>query len=71
MTKTAAHEGEQIKLAIRSLFERSRTGEVFTEDDPLRVTVEGVNGDISEGANATLCLHKLEGQRGKLVLWYE
>lgn len=60
-------EGDQIKVAIRTLFVESRNGSVFTEEDPLRVPVHDVNGS----AEKTLCLIRHQTKPGALVLWYE
>lgn len=60
-------EGDQLKSAIRELFCRSREGAVYSEKDPLRKRITGVNGT----AEKYLCLCKHETKRGALVLWYE
>lgn len=65
--KDLAYEGSQIKLAIRRLFVSSREGIVYTEGDPLRVVVEGVNGSD----RMVLCLYKHPTKPGAVVMWYE
>ena len=61
-------EGDQIKAAIRTMFVTSRkTGRFFTEDDPLKVTVRGVNGTAGE---AMLNLARHPTRRGAVVMWY-
>lgn len=67
MDDAVKNEGGQIKAAIRKLFETSRAGAVYSEYNPLRVPVTGVNGE----GDAVLCLHKHPSKRGALVLWYE
>lgn len=60
-------EGDQIKAAIRELFCESRQGYVFTQDKPLRRTIEIVNGDGTKD----LCLFKHPDIYGAVVMWYE
>ncbi|MFW6002024.1 MAG: hypothetical protein ACOCQD_01650 [archaeon] len=60
-------EGDQIKIAIRTLFEESRNGFVFTEDNPLKIAINNVNGK----SFSKLCLHKHPTKKGAVVMWYE
>lgn len=62
-----ASEGDQIKNAIRYLFETSRQGAIYSERSPLEVKMKYVNG-IDE---ATLCLCKHPERRGAVIMWYE
>lgn len=60
-------EGDQVKIAIRTLFEESRKGSVFTEEEPLKRVIHNVNGH----STATLCLHKHATKKGAVIMWYE
>lgn len=60
-------EGDQIKAAIREVFETARQGTVYSISDPLRRKVTGVNGV----AEKVLCLGKYMDKPGAIVLWYE
>ena len=60
-------EGDNIKVAIRTLFETSRDGAIYTEENPLRRVITNVNGSKT----ATLCLIKHPTKHGAVVLWYE
>lgn len=60
-------EGDQVKIAIRTLFEESRKGYMFTEEEPLKQTIHNVNGHLT----ATLCLCKHPTKKGAVIMWYE
>lgn len=60
-------EGDQIKIAIRTMFEERRKGQVITSQFPLKIHINNVNGV----AEKNLCLHPHESQRGAIVMWYE
>lgn len=60
-------EGDQIKVAIRTLFVEGRNGELFNEQNPLRKHIFNVNGV----AEKVLCLHPYVYRRGAVVMWYE
>jgi hypothetical protein len=62
-----ASEGDQIKNAIRYLFESSRTGAFYDETHPLKALITNVNGKIE----ATLCLCKHPVKHGAVIMWYE
>ena len=60
-------EGDQIKVAIRTMFEERRKGQVITDQFPLRKHIFNVNGK----AEKILCLHPHEVRHGAIVMWYE
>lgn len=60
-------EGDQVKIAIRELFCESRKGSVYTQYNPLKKTINNVNGNSTE----TLCLFKHDKIPGAVVMWYE
>lgn len=60
-------EGDQIKVAIRTMFEERRKGQVITSQFPLKKRVFNVNG----AAEKNLCIHPHEERRGAIVMWYE
>lgn len=60
-------EGDQIKDAIRTLFETSRNGMMYDREEPLRILIDHVNGN----STATLCLFKHPEIKGGVVMWYE
>lgn len=60
-------EGDQIKVAIRTMFTEGRKGAMFDAAHPLRKHIFNVNGE----AEKILCLHPFEDRRGAIVMWYE
>ncbi len=55
-TEHELSEGEQIKGSIRTLYENSRKGLVYTSENPLKIEITGVNGSSTKILN----LYKLD-----------
>lgn len=67
MIERPASEGDQIKNAIRYLFETSRQGALYNETYPLEVRIKNVNGRDA----AILCLYRHPEKHGAIVMWYK
>ena len=67
-TERPLSEGDQIKTAIRTLFETSREGYKYTRENPFTFEVVGVNGTF---ITKVLCLYRHEDIPGGVVMWYE
>ena len=67
LIERAASEGDQLKAAIRELFETSREGAIYSEDNPLSRHITGVNGV----AEKTVHLCKHPDKKGAIIIWYE
>ena len=68
LTERPLSEGDQIKTAIRTLFETSREGYKYTREDPLMYEVTGVNGTND---SMMLCLYRPKTIPGGVVMWYD